>query len=319
MKAIVLAGGYATRMWPITRHRPKMLLPVGESTVIDGIVDELEGDDRVSEIFISTNEAFAGEFETHFEERGTDKITMSVEDTSDEDEKFGVVGALAQLVDREGLGDEDLLVIAGDNLFGFDISEFIDHFKEYDDPTLAAYDVGDLEKAKSYGLIQVEGDEIVDFQEKPDNPKSTLVSIACYAFPADAIRFEEYLAGDNNPDEPGWFIQWLVDQGSVRPFSFDDVWYDIGTADSYLDAVEFALEGGQMVADDATIENSKLGENVHVLPGATIKNSAVDNTVVFQDASITDADVSDSVIDVKASVDDKDLDSALLGQHTRVQ
>ncbi|MBX0302547.1 sugar phosphate nucleotidyltransferase [Haloarcula salinisoli] len=319
MKAIVLAGGYATRMWPITRHRPKMLLPVGESTVIDGIVDELEGDERISEILISTNDAFADEFETHFEERGTDKISMSVEDTSDEDEKFGVVGALAQLVEREGLGDEDLLVIAGDNLFGFDISEFIDHFKSYDDPTLAAYDVGDLEKAKSYGLIQVEGDEIVDFQEKPDNPKSTLVSIACYAFPADAIRFDEYLAGDNNPDEPGWFIQWLVDQGSVRPFSFDDVWYDIGTADSYLEAVEFALEGGQIIADDATVENSKLGDNVHVLPGATIKNSSVENTVVFQDASITDADVSDSVIDEEASVHDKDLHGSLLGQNTRVQ
>ena len=319
MKAIVLAGGYATRMWPITRHRPKMLLPVGESTVIDGIVDELEGDERVSEIFISTNEAFASEFETHFAERGTDKITMSVEDTSDEDEKFGVVGALAQLVEREGLGEEDLLVIAGDNLFGFDISEFIDHFKEYDDPTLAAYDVGDLEKAKSYGLIQVEGDEIVDFQEKPDNPKSTLVSIACYAFPADAIRFDEYLSGDNNPDEPGWFIQWLVDQGSVRPFSFDGIWYDIGTADSYLEAVEFALGGENIVADDATVENSKLGDNVHVLPGATIKNSTVEDTVVFQDASITDADVTDSVIDEKASVDDIDLNSALLGQNTRVQ
>ena len=296
-----------------------MLLPVGESTVIDGIVDELEGDERVSEIFISTNEAFASEFETHFAERGTDKITMSVEDTSDEDEKFGVVGALAQLVEREGLGEEDLLVIAGDNLFGFDISEFIDHFKEYDDPTLAAYDVGDLEKAKSYGLIQVEGDEIVDFQEKPDNPKSTLVSIACYAFPADSIRFDEYLSGDNNPDEPGWFIQWLVDQGSVRPFSFDGIWYDIGTADSYLEAVEFALGGENIVADDATVENSKLGDNVHVLPGATIKNSTVEDTVVFQDASITDADVTDSVIDEKASVDDIDLNSALLGQNTRVQ
>jgi len=296
-----------------------MLLPVGESTVIDGIVDDLESDERISEIFISTNEAFAGEFETHFEERGTDKITMSVEKTADEDEKFGVVGALAQLVDREGLGEEDLLVIAGDNLFGFDISEFIDHFKSYDDPTLAAYDVGDLEKAKSYGLIQVEGDEIVDFQEKPEDPKSTLVSIACYAFPADAIRFDEYLAGDNNPDEPGWFIQWLVDQGSVRPFSFEDVWYDIGTADSYLEAVEFALEGGQIIADDATVENSDIGENVHVLSGATIENSSVENTVVFQDAHISDADITDSVIDAKASVEGKDLDGSLLGQNSRVQ
>jgi glucose-1-phosphate thymidylyltransferase len=296
-----------------------MLLPVGNSTVIDGIVDELESDERISEIFISTNEAFAGEFESHFAERGTDKISMSVEDTSDEDEKFGVVGALAQLVEREGLGDEDLLVIAGDNLFGFNISEFIDHFKDYGDPTLAAYDVGDLEKAKSYGLIEVEGDEIVDFQEKPDDPKSTLVSIACYAFPADAIRFDEYLSGDNNPDEPGWFIQWLVDQGSVRPFSFDGIWYDIGTADSYLEAVEFALDGGSIVADDATVTNSDIGENVHVLGGATIENSSLENTVVFQDAHISDAEVSDSVIDVEASVDDKDLDGSLLGQHTRVQ
>jgi len=319
MKAIVLAGGYATRMWPITRHRPKMLLPVGESTVIDGIVDELEGDDRISEIFISTNEAFADEFETHFEQRGTDKISMSVEDTSDEDEKFGVVGALAQLVDREGLGEEDLLVIAGDNLFGFDISDFIDHFKNYDDPTLAAYDVGDLEKAKSYGLIDVEGDEIVDFQEKPDNPKSTLVSIACYAFPADAIRFDEYLSGDNNPDEPGWFIQWLVDQGSVRPFSFDGIWYDIGTADSYLEAVEYALDDGQIIHNAATVENADIGENVHVLSGAHIENASLENTVVFQDAHVHDADVTDSVIDEKASVDGIDLDEALLGQHTRVQ
>jgi len=319
MKAIVLAGGYATRMWPITRHRPKMLLPVGESTVIDGIVDELEGDERISEIFISTNEAFAGEFETHFEERGTDKITMSVEDTSDEDEKFGVVGALAQLVEREGLGEEDLLVIAGDNLFGFNISEFIDQFKDYSDPTLAAYDVGDLEKAESYGLIDVEGDEIVDFQEKPDDPKSTLVSIACYAFPADAIRFDEYLSGDNNPDEPGWFIQWLVDQGSVRPFSFDGIWYDIGTADSYLEAVEFALDGGQIIDDDATVENSDIGDNVHVVGSATIENSSVADTVVFPDAHVKDADVEDSVIDIEASVDGHDLDSALLGQHTRVQ
>jgi len=319
MKAIVLAGGYATRMWPITRHRPKMLLPVGESTVIDGIVDELEGDDRISEIFISTNEAFADEFETHFEQRGTDKISMSVEDTSDEDEKFGVVGALAQLVDREGLGEEDLLVIAGDNLFGFDISDFIDHFKNYDDPTLAAYDVGDLEKAKSYGLIDVEGDEIVDFQEKPDNPKSTLVSIACYAFPADAIRFDEYLSGDNNPDEPGWFIQWLVDQGSVRPFSFDGIWYDIGTADSYLEAVEYALDDGQIIHNAATVENADIGENVHVLSGAHIENASLENTVVFQDAHVHDADVTDSVIDEKASVDGIDLAEALLGQHTRVQ
>src|SRR6056297_3995750 len=314
MKAIVLAGGYATRMWPITRHRPKMLLPVGESTVIDGIVDELEGDDRISEIFISTNEAFAGEFESHFAARGTDKITMSVEDTSDEDEKFGVVGALAQLVDREGLGEEDLLVIAGDNLFGFDISEFIDHFKNYDDPTLAAYDVGDLEKAKSYGLIQVEGDEIVDFQEKPDNPKSTLVSIACYAFPADAIRFDEYLSGDNNPDEPGWFIQWLQEEEAVHAFPFEDDWYDIGSPASYLEAIEWELDGGQLIAEDATVEGSEIGENVHILPGVEVVNSTIERSIIFPDTTVEDSSVNGSIVDKNCTLTDVDLDGAVIGE-----
>ena len=319
MKAIVLAGGYATRMWPITRHRPKMLLPIGESTVIDRIVGELETDDRISEIFISTNEAFADEFETHFEATGSDKITMSVEDTSGESEKFGVVGALAQLVEREGLGDEGLLVVAGDNLFGFDISEFIDTFEEHNDPTLAAYDVGDLEKAKSYGLIDVEGEEVVDFQEKPEDPKSTLVSIACYAFPADAIRFEEYLTDGNNPDEPGWFIQWLVDQGSVRPFAFDGAWYDIGSPGSYLEAVAWELDGESMVEDGATVENSTLGENVHVLSGAEIGDSELENSVIFQNTTISDSEVDHSIVDTDCHIEGLNLDGAVVGSNTTLK
>ena len=264
-----------------------MFLPVGERTVIDEIFADLEADDRIDEVFVSTNERFADTFEAYIADSEFEKPTLSVEETVEEDEKFGVVGALAQLVDREGV-DDDLVVVAGDNMISFDIGDFTDFFEDKGTPTLAAYDVGSLERAKSYGLVELDGDRVVDFQEKPDDPKSTLVSIACYAFPADAIRFGEYLSGDNNPDEPGWFIQWLVDRGSVRPFSFDGIWYDIGTADSYLEAVEFALDGGSIVSDDATVTDSDIGENVHVL-------------------------------DVKASVEGIDLDEALLGQHTRVQ
>ncbi|PSQ41585.1 glucose-1-phosphate thymidylyltransferase, partial [Halobacteriales archaeon SW_5_68_122] len=121
MKAVVLAGGYATRLWPITKNRPKMLLPVGEITVIDRIFRELEDDDRIEEVYVSTNERFADEFEAHIADSDFEKPRLSVEDTSEESEKFGVVGALGQLVDRESV-DDDLLVIAGDNLMGFDVS-----------------------------------------------------------------------------------------------------------------------------------------------------------------------------------------------------
>ena len=116
MKAVVLAGGYATRLWPVTKHRPKMFLPVGETTVIDRILGELERDDRIDEVYVSTNERFAADFEAHLEANDYGKAQLSVEDTTEEDEKFGVIGALAQLVDREDVDGEDLLVIAGDNL-----------------------------------------------------------------------------------------------------------------------------------------------------------------------------------------------------------
>jgi len=313
MDAIVLAGGYATRMWPITKHQPKMLLPVGETTVIDGTLAELEADERVDTVYLSTNEAFANVFADHIEKNGYEKAQLSVEDTSDEDEKFGVVGALAQLYEREDL-DDDLFVIAGDNLIGFDLSDFLDYFEKKEAPILAAYDVGSLEKAKSYGLVELDGDQVVDFQEKPEEPKSTLVSIACYAFPADSVRFAEYLQGENNPDEPGWYIDWLQDQEPTYAYTFDDVWFDIGEADAYFDTVEWKLDGGSLIHSDATVENSEIGNTVHVMEGAEVIDSQLDRTLVFPNATVHNSDLDETILNHNVEIADKDIADALISQ-----
>ncbi|WP_394741330.1 sugar phosphate nucleotidyltransferase [Natronococcus roseus] len=318
MKAVVLAGGYATRMWPITKHRPKMFLPIGDATVIDRIFAELEADDRIDEVFVSTNERFADEFEAHLADSEFEKPTLSVEETTEEDDKFGVVGALAQLIDRENV-DDDLLVVAGDNLLSFDLSEFVDDFFEREAPTLAAYDVGSREKAKSYGLVDLEGDRVVDFQEKPDDPKSTLVSIACYAFPRDALTlFDTYLEGDNNPDEPGWFVQWLQDREPTYAYTFEGAWFDIGTPESYLDAVAWHLEGDSLIADSATLENATIGENVHVMDDVTLIDTELDHAVVFPEATIENGGVRRSIIDEGTRLEDLDLAGALIGAHTTI-
>ncbi|MFC4449218.1 sugar phosphate nucleotidyltransferase [Halorussus aquaticus] len=318
MKAVVLAGGYATRLWPITKHRPKMFLPVGDSTVIDQIFAELEADERIDDVYVSTNERFAEDFRDHLAESEFDKPRLTVEDTTEEDEKFGVVGALAQLFDRENI-TEDTLVIAGDNLISFGISDFVDFFEAKESPTLAAYDVGSRERAKSYGLVELDGDEVVDFQEKPDDPKSTLVSIACYAFTAETIPLlDEYLDNDNNPDEPGWFVQWLQSRDSVYAYTFDEAWFDIGTPESYLEAVGWKLDGENRVADSATVENTTLGENVHIMPGAELVNSSVNNSIVFPSATIRDCDIRNSIIDEKTHVENMDLAGALIGAHTQI-
>jgi len=319
MKAVVLAGGYATRLWPITKHRPKMFLPVGDNTVIDRIFEDLEADDRIEEVFVSTNERFADEFRDHIADSPFEKPTLSVEDTTDEDEKFGVMGALAQLVEREGV-DDDLIVIAGDNLISFDVSEFVDFFAEKDAPTIAAYDVGSYERAKSYGLVELDGDEVIDFQEKPDHPNSTLVSIACYAYPREVVHeIDTYLAEDGNPDEPGWFVQWLQGRQPVYAYTFEGAWFDIGTPESYLDAVAWTLGDDSIVADDAIVENSTIGENVHVLPGAEIVNSNVQNSVIFPDATLRDCDIRDSIIDEDTVLESIDFSGALVGAHTTIE
>jgi glucose-1-phosphate thymidylyltransferase len=247
-----------------------------------------------------------------------EKPQLSVEDTTAEDEKFGVVGALAQLVDREEL-DDDTVVIAGDNLISFDVSDYIDFFEAAGTPTLAAYDVGSRERAKAYGLVELEGDTVVDFQEKPEDPQSTLVSIACYAFPAGTLPLlSEYLAGDNNPDEPGWFIQWLYERRDVQAFTFDGAWFDIGTPESYLEAVAWELDGDSIVADTANLDDTTVGENVHVMDGAELVSSDVDSAVVFSEATVVDCDVRDSIVDEEVHVESLDLSGALIGAHTQI-
>ncbi|PSQ36196.1 glucose-1-phosphate thymidylyltransferase [Halobacteriales archaeon QS_9_70_65] len=259
-------------------------------TVIGTIFDALERDERIDDVYVSTNEKFAPDFETYLEESEFEKPELSVEETTAEDEKFGVVGALAQLVDREGLTD-DTLVVAGDNLISFEIADFLDAFEANDAPTLASYDVGSYDRAGSYGLVELDDDgRVIDFQEKPDDPKSTLVSIACYGFPGETLpKLEAYLADDNNPDEPGWFVQWLQDREPVYGFTFDEAWFDIGTPESYLDAVAWYLDGGTYVS-----------------------------SIVFPEATIVGGELRRSIVDENTQVEGLNLSGAVIGAHTEL-
>ena len=319
MKAIVLAGGYATRLWPITRHRPKMFLPLGGTTAVDRIYAELEAIDRIDEVFVSTNERFAPDFEAHIEREGYEKPRLSVEETRSEDEKLGVVGALSQLLAREEI-DDDLLVIAGDNLFGFEMSAFLDYFEGVDAPTVATHDVGDSELATAYGVVELDdGGRVVDLQEKPKEPPSTLVSTGCYAFPRETLPlFESYLEGGNNPDEPGWFVGWLQEREPTYAYTFEDAWFDIGTRESYLEAVAWQLDGDSEVAESATLENAEIGSNVYVMADTTLVDTEVERSVIFPDVTIEASTVRDSVVDEGAELAEVDLDRAMIGAYTRM-
>lgn len=318
MNGIVLAGGFATRLWPITRHRPKMLLPLGETTVIDRILQDLEDDDRIDDVYVSTNEEFAPTFEEHLAAADYEKATLSVEEARDESEKFGVIAALAQLLKREGITD-DTLVIAGDNLIGASISDILDHFDESDGPTLAAHDVESHERATQYGVVAINDGVVTSFDEKPADPQSTLVSIACYGLPEDTVALLDQYLEEGTADELGEFIEWLVERDTVYGYAFEEPWYDIGTAESYLDAVAWHLDNGSYVADSATVTDTDIGPGVQVLAGADVDNAELEHTVVFPEANVTDSDLSSTIIDEHATVIGQSLVESKIGGYSTVR
>lgn len=323
MKAIILAGGHATRLWPVTKNRAKPLLPLGERPIIDYIVDDIE--EEVDEIIISTNEKFAGDFEDYVEEYGVeDTVKVVVEDQDSEEEKPGTIGAIIKLLDQEKIED-DLIVIGGDNYQSFDGSEFVEFCKEKEAPANVVYDVKNLDFATQFGIVDVDDEKIVDFEEKPEEPPSTLASIAWYFFPSDQLKlfgeYEDYFRDETDVprdrylDEPGRLIEWAHKQTDMYAFSFDGEWFDVGTPKGYLEATG-AVADGNIV--EGQTKKSDLGDNVVVMEGAEVMNSTVENTIIFPNAKVNDSEVRNSILDQHAKVDDVDLNDALIGEHTDI-
>lgn len=322
MKAIILAGGHATRLWPVTKNRAKPLLPLGERPIIDYIVDDIV--DEVDEIIVSTNEKFEDDFEEYTDENGLeDSVRVVVENQDSEEEKPGTIGAIINLIDQEDLED-DLVVIGGDNYQSFDGSEFIEFCREKEAPANVVYDVENLDFATQFGIVDVDDDRIVDFEEKPEEPPSTLASIAWYFFPADQVdlfnRYEEHFQDTEVPeeqylDEPGRLIEWAHEETDMYAFSFDGEWFDVGTPEGYLNATA-SLTDGKIV--NGEVKSSDLGENVVVMEDALVRNSELENTIVFPNAEIKDSNVRNSIIDRYSDVEDVDLNDALIGEHTSI-
>lgn len=242
MKCMVLAGGFAKRMWPLTMDFPKSLLPVAGKPMIDHIIEKIDKLDEVDEIYVSTNKKFEDVFgkwikDYESKKQFKKKIILVVEPALKEKEKFGSVKAMEYFIKQHKVND-DVLVIGGDNLFSFDLKDFLDFSREKKAPVVAFYDIRDLEKARKFGVCVLNGNgRIKEFQEKPDKPKSTLVSTCIYHFPKNSLKMiSEYLRDENNPDAPGYFITWMSKRIAVYGFVSKEKWYDIGSQETYKQA-----------------------------------------------------------------------------------
>jgi glucose-1-phosphate thymidylyltransferase len=229
VKALILAAGYATRLRPLTDTIPKQLLPVGGRPMVDWIVDRI-AETSADEIHLVTNARFAADFERWAE--GKD-VRVHDDGTTSNDDRLGAIGD----IDFVGI-DDDLLAIAGDNLFDYSLADFESYWRAKEGSSVAVHDVGDRELAKKYGVVDVDGDDrIVGFVEKPEDPPSTLAATATYLYRREhAALVPEYLAGGNPPDQPGNFVAWLHRREPVYAYRFPGDWHDIGDQAQLLEA-----------------------------------------------------------------------------------
>ena len=241
MKVVLLAAGYATRLYPLTLAQPKPLLTVAGKPMIEYVLDNLAPVGGIERVYVVTNAKFAGHFQKWADVYRATKsnlgLTIVNDGSTDDTNKLGAIGDLNLVITREKV-DDDLVVVAGDNLFSESLGAYGGFCRSKMAPVLGIYDVGSLEQAEKYGVVDLDGEgRIVRFEEKPKQPASTLIGIALYYYPKNVVpMIKQYITEGNNPDQPGRLVQWLYPRTPVYTWTVPGLWYDIGSKETLEEA-----------------------------------------------------------------------------------
>lgn len=245
MQCVLLAAGYATRLYPLTENMPKALLKLGNKTILDMVVDKIDEVEQVENIYIVTNEKFFTHFLKWSEGRkGAKSIKVINDRTTSNDNRLGAIGDLKYVIDLENIDDE-ILVMASDNIFDFSLNDFVDMYNKKQSDMICAHTIENKNDLHSMGVVELNEDgKVCSFEEKPENPKTDLGVPPFYLYRRETLPLiGAYIKEGNNPDAPGHFIPWLINRNDVYTYVFDAVRIDIGTPESYYDACD-RLEKG---------------------------------------------------------------------------
>lgn len=235
MKSIILAAGYATRLYPLTINKPKALLEINDKPIISYITDEINTIDVIDEIFVVTNHRFYEYFEMWAKnEKSKKPITIINDGTISEETRRGAIGDIIYTIKEKNI-DDDIMVVAGDNFFTYKLKDYYNFYKKMDKDCVCVKTFEDKKLLTQFGVALLdENNKILNIEEKPKIPKSDKVVFATYIYKKETIKlFEKYAKEGNNMDAPGHFPEWLYKQKDVYAYIFDGDCYDIGTPESY--------------------------------------------------------------------------------------
>lgn len=237
MKAIILAAGYATRLYPLTLNMPKALLPINNRPIMDYIIEHVNTLPSVDNIYVVTNDKFAKNFLDWLPSINS-KIPVKIinDGTTQDGNKKGAIGDIQFVIDTEQI-DDDLIIIAGDNFFTFNLKEYYDFAMKIQKDCVCAKEFEDKSMLNQFGIALVdENNKLIDLEEKPQNPKSNLVVYANYIYRRQTLNLiKRYLDEGNVADAPGFFLQWMYKNQDVYVYKINGDCFDIGTPKSYAE------------------------------------------------------------------------------------
>ena len=253
MKAIITCAGYASRLWPLTKETPKPLLKVKERPIVEHIIDKALEIPEVDGIYIVTNEKFNLNFDEWLKGKSFRvPVTIVNDGTTSNDDRLGQVGDILYVLDKEKVAD-DVLIVAGDNLFNFSLLEAFSSFKQKNNIINPLWESKSYKAARESGsvVLNEQDNSFLEFMEKAPAPKSTLLSLGIYFFPKDRLSMiRKYVDEGNNADKMGYFLTWLMQHEQIFGHIYFDKWFDIG----WIEALEEARQ--QFQSNVETLNNS---------------------------------------------------------------
>lgn len=312
MKVLILAGGFATRLWPLSERHAKPLLLLGGRTILAHILEKIP---TQTETILLTNQKFESGFRQELKQLGREKVQIFCEDSHSDGEKLGALGAIAAAI-KELKIDEDILIFAGDNLLPSLRIEQL--FCDKREAKIAVREVATLHEARKFGVVKMQENIVKNFEEKPTAPRSKIISTGFMMIGRTLLPILCEFA-KKHPDALGGIFPELLKRGiRVTAEKIPGEWFDVGSFETYLQAHRALQKKPLVIAKNASEKKNRFSGKVFIGDGSTVENCQITDSVVYPHTVLRDCVISQTIIDENCNLTGLDLNQKLVRAGTRL-